>query len=269
MKRGWLFIPHAITKQCWTIILSSHQDSNAEGSFVKPKWAPWKFSQTLFYTLFYPRKLKVSLQRRGNVSLFSLQISVRTHPKWSNQWNAEVPLLFIRGSESHHQPLMAITWSQSLKFQLSNTRTPLLMYESCCRVPGEIPHQQSRLPYCAPGQGSGGQPIPGVAKAWLMVADQRPPQKPLLPSPLTGHILHFIVLPSMQHCSSYSLEKKNEEYTERTIRGKWTETLKRCWLIIRNKESLPHTQHFKTPAHLLFYQITFQYPVISLSPYCR
>lgn len=181
MKRGWLFIPHAITKQCWTIILSSHQDSNAEGSFVKPKWAPWKFSQTLFYTLFYPRKLKVSLQRMGNISLFSLQISVRNHPKWSNQWKAEVSLLFIRGSESHHQSLMAITWSQSLKFQLSNTRTPLPMHKSCCRVPGEIPRQQSRLPYCAPGQGSGGQPIPSVAKAWLMVAEQRSPQNLCFP----------------------------------------------------------------------------------------
>ena len=52
--------------------------------------------------------------------------------------------------------------------------------------------------------GSGGQPVLGVTKAWLMVAEQRSPQKPLLPSPLTaGHVLHFIVLPSPQDCSSY------------------------------------------------------------------
>lgn len=57
MRRGeLLFIPRAITKQCRRIILSSHRESNAEGSSAKPKRAPWKFSQTLFYTLLYPRK---------------------------------------------------------------------------------------------------------------------------------------------------------------------------------------------------------------------
>lgn len=88
---GVLFIPHTITKQSWGIILSSHQDSNAEGSSAEPKRSPWKFSQTLFYTLFYPRKLKFSLQRMGNASLFSLPISMRNHPEWRKRQRAEIP----------------------------------------------------------------------------------------------------------------------------------------------------------------------------------
>lgn len=94
-----------ITKQCWGIILSPHQDSNEEGSFVKPKWAPWKFSRTLFYTLFYPRKWKGSLQRMGNGSLFFLfcfvfRSPVRNHPKWRNQWRDEGSLSCPGSSES-------------------------------------------------------------------------------------------------------------------------------------------------------------------------
>lgn len=166
MKRGWLFIPHAITKQCWRIILSSHQDSNAEGSFVKPKPAPWKFSQTLFYTLFYPRKLKVSLQRMGNVSLFSLQISMRNHPKERNQWKAEVPLSGTRGSESCHQSpvLMAIIRRQSLKLQLENTKKTIICARellSCARRDC-TPAKQAATPCTRTG--SGGQPILGCGK---------------------------------------------------------------------------------------------------------
>lgn len=113
MKRGVLFIPHAITQRCRGIILSSHRDSNAEGSFAEPKRAPWKSSQTLFYTLFYPRKLKFSLQRMGNASLFSLPISVRNHPKWRKQRRAEVP------PQCHHPwpMLMARMGRRRLKFQ--------------------------------------------------------------------------------------------------------------------------------------------------------